>query len=468
MMRLNKPATRPAAVAGMFYPASASELRRQVGALLADANVERRAPAPKALIAPHAGYVYSGPVAASAYAQLAPIAARLRRVVLLGPAHRVPVRGLALPSVQHFATPLGEIAVDIEATRGLRALPQVVESTPAHAAEHSLEVHLPFLQHLLGEFTLVPLVVGDATSAEVAEVLELLWGDEQTLVVISSDLSHYLPYDTARHTDRATIERVLALQPGLHHEQACGATPVNGLLQFAQRRGLRAEILDLRNSGDTAGDRSRVVGYAAVAFYETKDSATRDEDEHGDAAQTRGPVLLAHARAAIASALRLQASPAPQRPFLQQPGASFVTLRRRRQLRGCIGSLTARRPLGIDVRENAVAAAFSDPRFSPLTSAEYAEVDVEVSVLSASTPIDTRSEAELLAALRVGIDGLILQFGERRSTFLPQVWDSLPDVGEFVAELKHKAGLPRDFWSPELRLSRYTVEKYTEPQAWAA
>ncbi len=468
MMMLNKPATRPAAVAGMFYPARASELRQQVDDLLAGAGTESQTPAPKALIAPHAGYVYSGPIAASAYARLVPHAAQVRRVVLLGPAHRVPLRGLALPAVRHFATPLGEVALDADAIGGLRALPQVTDFAQAHAAEHSLEVHLPFLQQLLGEFTLVPLVVGDALSDEVSAVLDQLWGDEETLIVISSDLSHYLPYDTARHTDRATMERVLALQPTLQHEQACGATPVNGLLQLARRRRLRAEILDLRNSGDTAGDRSRVVGYAAVAFYETGATAARGADEAADEADARGPVLLAHARAAIADALRLPAAPAPDREFLRHPGASFVTLRLRQQLRGCIGSLSARRPLGVDVRENAVCAAFSDPRFRPLTRDEYAELDVEVSVLSRAVSMTVESEAELFARLRAGIDGLTLELGERRSTFLPQVWEALPDAREFVAELKRKAGLPRDFWSPDLRLSRYTVEKYTEPQAWVA
>lgn len=466
MFSMNKPATRPAAVAGMFYPAHAAELRREVDELLAGAAEKRRNAVPKALIAPHAGYVYSGPIAASAYTQIAPAAARIRRVALLGPAHRVPVRGLALPEAQRFATPLGEVAVDAEAAATLRTLPQVVEHGPAHAAEHSLEVHLPFLQRLLGEFTLVPLVVGDATSSEVAEVLDCLWGDDQTLIVVSSDLSHYLSYDTARRTDQATIARVQALQPTLDHQQACGATPVNGLLLLAQRRGLQAEVLDLRNSGDTAGDRHRVVGYAAVAFYETAGTAMRAQDDEAETAE-RGPVLLAHARSAIAATLELPASPPPEHAFLRRPGASFVTLRHRRQLRGCIGSLTARRPLGVDVRENAVAAAFSDPRFAPLTRNEYAEVDVEVSVLSACTPLAVDSEAELLRRLRVGVDGLTLEFGDHRGTFLPQVWDALPDAREFVAELKRKAGLPRDFWSPQLQVSRYTVDKYAE-QAWTA
>ena len=456
-----KPATRPAAVAGMFYPASAFELRRQVDELLAEASPRAAGSAPKALIAPHAGYVYSGPVAASAYAQIRAYRGRIRRVVLLGPVHRVPVRGLALPGVQRFATPFGEVEIDLEALALLRDLPQVVESPAAHAAEHSLEVHLPFLQRLLGDFLLVPLAVGDASAEEVAEVLGRLWGGDETLIVVSSDLSHYLPYDTARSTDRDTIDRLLSLEVELDHAQACGATPVNGLLLAARRKGLTAELLDLRNSGDTAGDRRRVVGYAAIAFRPASAGATQTlagEEEDQD----RGPVLLAHARSAIARALELGAHSAPERPFLQRPGATFVTLRQAGDLRGCIGSLQARRSLGVDVRANALAAAFEDPRFAPLSAVEYAQIDVEVSVLSAASPLPVASESDLHAQLRAGIDGLILELGARRSTFLPQVWDSLPEAREFVAELKRKAGLPRDFWSTELRFARYTVEKFAE------
>ena len=461
MMSTSKPATRPAAVAGMFYSASSAELGRQVDELLAAAASRSRAPAPKALIVPHAGYVYSGPIAASAYAQIRSQRGRIRRVVLLGPVHRVPVRGLALPGVESFATPLGEVPVDAEAVAALRDLPQVIESPLAHAAEHSLEVQLPFLQRALGEFSLLPLAVGDASAEEVAEVLDRLWGGDETLVVVSSDLSHYLPYDTARRIDQDTVDHLLALDDEVDHERACGATPISGLLLAARRRGLRAELLDLRNSGDTAGDRRRVVGYAAVAFR--PGSAPRAEVEDAEAAD-KGRVLLAHARSAIAGALRLATDQAPDRGFLQRPGASFVTLRSVGSLRGCIGSLQARRPLGADVRANAVAAAFDDPRFAPLRVAEYAEIDVEVSVLSAASPLPVASECDLHAQLRAGVDGLILELGSRRSTFLPQVWDALPGAREFVDELKRKAGLPRGFWSDELRFSRYTVEKFTEAE----
>ena len=257
---------RPAAVAGMFYPDDPGELRHTVTDLLANAGAGSSSRPPKALIVPHAGYIYSGPVAASAYAQLGALRGRIRRVVLLGPTHRVWVRGLALPEADRFATPLGEVQLDREGMQRLSDVPQVTRSAAAHQMEHSLEVQLPFLQQVLGDFQLLPLAVGEATAAEVAEVLERVWGGDETLIVISSDLSHFLPDAEARKVDGGTVDAILALDSHLSHEQACGATPVNGLLLAARRHGLHAVKLDVRNSSDTAGDPQRVVGYAAFAF----------------------------------------------------------------------------------------------------------------------------------------------------------------------------------------------------------
>jgi AmmeMemoRadiSam system protein B len=265
---------RPAAVAGMFYPEAPAALSGIVREYLAQASTRAGTAAalPKALIVPHAGYVYSGPVAASAYARLAPGRSVIHRVVLLGPVHRVPIRGLALPAAQAFATPLGTVEIDSAAASDALSLPQVRRNEAPHALEHALEVQLPFLQSILERFRIVPFAVGDASAEEVAAVIDRLWGGPETLILVSSDLSHYHPYDRARAIDRGTVEEILALTSALDHEQACGATPINGLALCARRRGMAGELLDLRNSGDTAGDRSRVVGYAAFAFTERPDS----------------------------------------------------------------------------------------------------------------------------------------------------------------------------------------------------
>lgn len=262
--------TRQPAVAGTFYPGEAEALSREVKTLLAEAALaaDPHHPPPKALIVPHAGYIYSGTTAALAYTQLSKLRQVIRRVVLLGPVHRVPVKGLALPGVDFFASPLGQIAIDTRAVAAISHLPQVVLSPAAHALEHALEVQLPFLQWLLDDFELLPLAVGDATAAEVAEVLTLLWGGPETLIVVSSDLSHYLPYGLAQTRDHATTQTILHLNNSLSHEQACGATAINGLLLAAQQHQLQAHLLGLCNSGDTAGDKGRVVGYAAFAFTE--------------------------------------------------------------------------------------------------------------------------------------------------------------------------------------------------------
>jgi AmmeMemoRadiSam system protein B len=265
---------RQPAVAGTFYPANAAVLRQTITELLKPSVASCETEWPKALIAPHAGYVYSGPIAGQGYAQLIPHAEIIRRVVLLGPVHRVPVRGLALPKADRFATPMGEVPVDQDAIRRLAAMPQVVVSEVAHAFEHSLEVQLPFLQSVLHGFSLVPLAVGDATAEEVADVLEALWGGPETLIVVSSDLSHYLPYAQAKQIDHDTVERILCGRQLDSFERACGAVPINGLLLAASRHRLTPKLVSQCNSGDTAGDRQRVVGYAAVEFLEARGAPT--------------------------------------------------------------------------------------------------------------------------------------------------------------------------------------------------
>jgi AmmeMemoRadiSam system protein B len=268
---------RSPAVSGRFYPGDEPVLRSLVGELL-DAVPASPPPnrPPKALIAPHAGFVYSGPVAASIYARLAPFREVYRRVVLLGPAHRHPFRGLAASSAEAFRTPLGDVPQDREAVARALELPQVHLLDKAHKGEHSLEVHLPFLQAVLDDFTLVPLVVGDADAKEIAAALAELWGEEETLVVISSDLSHFLPYSQAVEMDEATALAIEALHPEeIGRDHACGRIPMAGLLLQAKEVGLQVERVDLRNSGDTAGPRDQVVGYGSFLFTHPGDTTAR-------------------------------------------------------------------------------------------------------------------------------------------------------------------------------------------------
>ncbi len=260
MVKVRKPA-----VAGSFYPEDPIELRRMVKSMIDEANVSSKTP--KALIVPHAGYIYSGPVAASGYALLTSAKPPIRRVVLLGPSHRVGFKGLSVSNAAQFATPLGSIPLAKHAIERIKELNYVHEIDQAHVLEHSLEVHLPFLQEVLDEFILIPIVVGDATPLEVCEVLELLWGGAETLIVISSDLSHFHPYDTASRMDRETSDAIEALQwESIGYDSACGRGAINGLLVAAHRRKLEVTTVDLRNSGDTAGSRDRVVGYGTYVF----------------------------------------------------------------------------------------------------------------------------------------------------------------------------------------------------------
>lgn len=256
---------RQPTVAGMFYPADPTELRQQIHDYLTAAS--DRQIRPKAIVVPHAGYVYSGLVAANAYAQIAPMAEQIRRVVLFGPAHRLAFNGIAFSTADGFRTPLGEIPVDRTALDSLRDLPQVQETDLPFEGEHCLEVQLPFLQSVLQDFSIVPLLVSDAEGQAVAEILERLWGGPETLIVISSDLSHYLDYDSARSMDAKTTRAIEHLEPdAIGYHQACGRNPLKGLLLQAGRHGLEASTLDLRNSGDTAGPRNQVVGYGAYVF----------------------------------------------------------------------------------------------------------------------------------------------------------------------------------------------------------
>ena len=453
---VQRDAVRPPAVAGTFYPDDPAALTNLVDDCLG--NAVDYGPRAKALIAPHAGFIYSGPIAASAYRAIAEGADKIRRVVLLGPPHRMPVRQFAIPGVSAFATPLGTVPLDAAGVTAALRVPGVAVADEPHRQEHSLEVQLPFLQRLLGDFTIVPILVGAASAEATDALLEALWGGGETLVVISSDLSHYHPYETARRLDGGVVRAIETLRPAdIDDEQACGRHAIRGLLSRAAALDLRATTLDLRNSGDTAGTRDKVVGYGAWAL---EDSATArlSEDEREQ--------LLEGARRSIRNGVE-RGRPAQVKlgtftPALEAVRATFVTLELAGELRGCIGSVAPRRALVEDVVVNAFKAAFRDPRFATLTAAEAKRLAVSISVLSHPRPLVAKSEAEAIAWLEPGVDGVILEADGKRALFLPQVWTHLSKPTAFLGQLKRKAGLPAGAWPADTRLWCFRTETFSD------
>jgi len=452
--------TREPAVAGTFYPADPDILQQTVCELLEKAGSKDKSSASiKAMIVPHAGYVYSGELAAQAYASLNMVSEKIKTVALIGPAHKVYFRGIATPSDDEFKTPLGTIPIDQNTVEGLLGNFSFVQRLPqSHRDEHSLEVQLPFLQEVLEDFCLIPLLVGDSRPDQVDKVIDYLWGDDSTLIVISSDLSHFHDYATARSMDGQTANAIETLQPQvLNGEFACGFLPVSGMLLAARRRQMWPERVGLCNSGDTVGDKSRVVGYGAWLFQEKGVQQQVLSDELKDSLKK---LSLASIRHGLETGEPLSVDDyivendnGEKRSDYQ--AAAFVTLKKNGQLRGCIGSLSACRSLPEDVAENAFAAAFRDHRFNTLTEDEMAEIEITISVLTAPELMAFTSEQELLSQLRPGVDGIILTEAGNRGTFLPSVWENYPEPASFLSHLKMKAGLPADYWSGTMKIERY-------------
>jgi AmmeMemoRadiSam system protein B/AmmeMemoRadiSam system protein A len=446
---------RAPAVAGLFYPGDPEALRREVADHTA-AGAGAAMPF-KAIVAPHAGYRYSGPIAGTAYAAIRHQAGQVRRVVLIGPAHRFGFRGIAIPGDDGLATPLGVVTVDRASLDSLRPLPGVRVLDRAFAGEHALEVHLPFLQVLFPGAVVVPVLVGDAPPEQVETVLARLWGGPETLIVVSSDLSHYHDYETARRLDRQAAQAIEALAGDrLDGQAACGYLPVAGLLRRAEALDLRATALDLRNSGDTSGTTDPVVGYGAFGF-EVADGARLDDTARATLLDVARRALVHAAHTGQPLPIDADDYPLPVRAARR----AFVTLTQDGQLRGCIGTLTADTPLVVAIAENSFRAARQDPRFDALSPDEIAATAIAISILSHPRPMRFAGEADLLAQLRPGHDGLIIKEGRHQALFLPKVWDVLPDPVQFLAHLKQKAGLPADPPSPALQAFCFTTETFS-------
>jgi MEMO1 family protein len=457
-----------------FYPADPDALGNMIQELAEKAQhtatVLPSGARLRGLILPHAGYIYSGWTAAHAGPVLADSAAG--RIILMGPDHRIGFQNGAVSHAAYFRTPLGMIPVADEDCRQLAASGLFRHIDAADAAEHSLEVVLPLLQYFCKPFALVPIVLGPCDIETIAAAIAPIV-DEQTLIVASSDLSHGLTYRQAVATDAETVRIILhgkADQLLADSHRACGRYPVAVLLHIARKNGWKPLLLHASNSGDTAGPRSRVVGYAAIAFYEENHMSPGDT-QNASLTQEQGRALVRLARQTIRKALDLPpAESGDDTPaetlageIFQKHRGTFVTLHKDGALRGCIGSLLPDTPLAESVRKNAVNAAFRDPRFPAVTREEMDDLDIEVSILTPPRPLAYKDPADLTARLRAGIDGLIIRKGGASATFLPQVWKQLPQPADFLSHLCRKAGLPADAWKTmDIEVQTYQVQYFEE------
>jgi AmmeMemoRadiSam system protein B/AmmeMemoRadiSam system protein A len=456
--------------AGSFYPARPSELTNYIEQLTNQIKSTQIQHPPKAslraIIMPHAGYIYSGLTAA--HASLVLRENQFNRIVMLGPDHRVGFTGGAISDANAYETPLGLTKIHEDAGKLLRLSPLFKSIPISDKREHSLEVVLPFLQHYLKAFELIPIVLGPGNIDRYASTLDPLL-DDRTLLVVSSDLSHYLPYSEAVAKDEETIQTILNLdvnQLVKRDNVACGKIPILITMAIARRNGWHPVFLHYSNSGDTAGDRSRVVGYTVIAFYGGT-PMQHETDSSQPFSKHQGQILISIARQTIADRLGQQSIKVDTNSLsdnaFQEKRGTFVTLTTKGQLRGCIGSLEAGESILTGVKRNAINAAFHDPRFSPLKADELDKVDIEISILSQPQPLKYSDSKDLLSKLRVKIDGVVLRKGSSSATFLPQVWEQLPQPKQFLSHLCLKAGLSADTWKNQpLEISTYQVQYFEE------
>jgi len=485
----NKKKVRFPVVAGQFYPAEEAKLAKTVQQFLKEGKGAQVSGRVRGLIAPHAGYIYSGPIAASGYRQIDPAT---RTVIVLAPSHHIGAARATIMDVDCYRTPLGDIPLSpIAATLRKQDLFSPMPSMDQE--EHSLEVQLPFLQEMLKIFELVPITIGQADPRPIARAL-LPYIDDNTLIVASSDLSHYYPYEKAKLLDASCTKAITALDLGkVAESEACGKIPIMVLIEIARQKGWQAKLIDCRNSGDTAGPPDQVVGYASIAFFsesgdgksnaqdrargETKSDDEKKSDpglEFSQSSQSsKSPEpsesvsdadkkeLLGLARKVIANTLAggegKVSLPENLSSYVNEKRGCFVTLHKSGQLRGCIGTIIPEERLCDCVKANAVNAAFRDPRFSPLSHKEFDQIVIEISILTLPKQIHFSDAEDLKRQLRPRQDGVILsQQGWHRATYLPQVWEQLPNKEDFLQSLCQKASLPRDAWKDP----KTTVEVY--------
>jgi len=458
--------------AGSFYPDTPEELTsiiKQFVNRVKPIHVIRPPHSSlRALIIPHAGYLYSGWTAA--HISLALKENQFKRVIVMGPDHRIGFQGCAISNVSAYETPLGRIPMNKDIVRLNQNISLFQEISVSDQVEHSVEVVLPYLQYFIKKFELIPAVLGQGM--DLAEKVSAAFDpllDQTTLLVASSDLSHYLPYQEAVARDRETIEMILNLKIDelINRENAaCGKTPILVLIKMARQHNWHPVLLHYSNSGDTAGDRSRVVGYTVIAFYGGLSMKNR-MDSFQSLNEEQGQILVKLARQTIEKRLdkrSIKVDPDSMRDsaFKEKRG-TFVTLTINKQLRGCIGNLDSTNSIVEGIERNAINAAFRDPRFPALKADELDRVDIEVSVLTEPQPLEYRDSKDLLSKLRVNVDGVILRKGSASATFLPQVWEQLPQPEKFLSHLCTKAGLPADTWRKgDLDILTYQVQCFEE------
>lgn len=444
---------RAPSVAGAFYPAQQAELLAMLGAAREQARVHWPAPY-KILISAHAGLRFSGPIAASAYASCSHLDS-ITRAVIFCPAHRVGFKGVAAPSADAFSTPAGDLKIDASWRERALSCAGVSIFDAAFTGEHAIETQLIFLAHLSPRVEILPLIVGECDHDTLTRIVDKVYGGDETLIVISSDLSHYHAQAQARAMDADTIAAIERLDASkLNGQRACGWRAISAVIDVARRRDLRAVRLDVRTSGDTTGAHDRVVGYPAMGLLPARQARMPD---------TLSNELLRVARQSLASGLRRKTPPAVKVETFAQPlqshAATFVTLTLDQRLRGCIGSMAPHRALVADVAHNAFKAGFADPRFAPMSQAEIERAEVSISILSHPRLTPAEGADALAKRIEPEKDGLILRSGDKQALFLPQVWKSIHDPAQFIAQLARKAGLdPAMPWPEDMRAWRFVTE----------
>lgn len=447
------PVIRRPVVAGQFYTGNPDNLRKEVEQFLSAGK--KLDSYPQIIISPHAGYVFSGPVAGIGFAAVDPGA---KRVILMGPSHRKMFSGVSIPDVDEYETPLGNVPLAKETIKKMRGSGIVHAYPDAHEEEHCLEVQLPFLQVILSGFSIVPIICGNVDPSAVTDLV-YPYIDNKTLVVVSSDFSHYHANKTAKEIDRESVNTILAGEL-TGPIDACGEIPIRVAMHLSKKAGLVPKLLDIRNSYETApqyGSEGRVVGYATIAYLKEEgnrhaEDAAKDNEEpqNGPGSLSDGEkrFLVKLAREALNRAVKGEGPPEPKDvpPVAKRSCGCFVTLTKGGRLRGCIGYIEGIKELYSAVIENAKNAALSDPRFPPVTPKELDDIEVEVSVLTMPVPLEYENPDDLLLKLAPMKDGIILKKGFRQATFLPQVWEQLPDKVEFLEHLSMKAGLGRGDW----------------------